>query len=119
MSISWPAQLPSGFLLDGYSESQEPIVIRSTVDAGIPVQRRRTTAMTTMVRGAMRMTWAQVEALQSFYSLDADAGGRTFSMRVGCRTSNSVVRFVEPPVVASTQAIDRFRVELKLEIMPE
>lgn len=119
MSIVWPAQLPAGFLLDGYSETQEPIVIRSTVDAGIPVQRRRTTATTTMVSGSMRMTWEQVEVLRSFYDLDANAGGRTFLMRVGCRTANSAVRFVSPPIVTAAQAVDKFRVELKLEIMPE
>lgn len=65
---TWPATLPGLVLLDGYQETQQDIVIRSTVDVGPPKLRARYTVAPQVFNVAFAITDAQKATLKTFFS---------------------------------------------------
>ena len=93
----WPSTLPLPEQ-EGYNEAQANNILRTTMDAGAPKQRRRYTAVYTTVKFQMTLTSTQTTTLMSFYNLvGADAFTWTHP-----RTSASVTaRFIEPPILSA------------------
>lgn len=65
---TWPSTLPQLVLFDGYQESQDDIVIRSTVDVGPPKLRARYTVAPQMFNISLLLTAAQKATLKTFFS---------------------------------------------------
>ena len=113
---AWPASLPQNVLLSGYTEEPLDTAIRSGMSYGPDKVRRRTTAAITKVQVQMRMTTAQVSALETFYYDTIQVSGVVDWIHHRTRAA-AEYRFLSPP---------RFRpygrgywgVTLDLELLP-
>ncbi len=113
---AWPGTLPQEMLQDGYQETAPSATIRSNMDVGPAKVRRRTSAATRMISGAIFLTMAQVEILDAFYINDCAQGSISFTW-VHPRTRIAVsFRFVKPPVYQPDGS--NFTSSLELEILP-
>lgn len=63
----WPETLPQRWLRNGLSVQESDNVIRSQVDRGPALTRRRSLVTIERYSGSMRMTHAQYATLQDFY----------------------------------------------------
>lgn len=82
-------------LLDGHTESHDPIAERSDMDRGVPKQRRtQSDVMITFALTLLFMTTADAESFETWYYGDAAAGGTWFDFthpRTGSLLSARVV----------------------------
>jgi hypothetical protein len=74
MPVAWPGTLPALPLLDGFREQVPNAILRTTMDAGPPKQRRRYTAAVRTLNVELELTKAQVAVLDDFI-LNALNGG--------------------------------------------
>jgi len=65
MADAWPSELPQ-CLIVGYSEGLGDGALEYKPDQGPAISRRRTTAVTRLLSGQMRMTRAQISGMRAF-----------------------------------------------------
>ena len=65
--IEWPADVPSSFSREGYTESPVDDVIRTNVSSGPEQRRPRSTGRRIIVQGNIRMTLEEKRRLENFY----------------------------------------------------
>ena len=83
---------------EGYNEVQANNILRTTMDAGAPKQRRRYTAVYTTIKFQMTLTGAQTTTLMSFYNL---VGAGSFTWKHPRTSASVTARFMEPPILTA------------------
>lgn len=113
---TWPATLPAP-LIGSLNEQPPNNVIRSTMDKGPDVLRRRTIANTRPISFTMRLTSSLVATLDAFYVTDTFSGAAEFDYNHPRTGAACKARFVDRPSYSGddTTGID---VAISLEIMP-
>lgn len=79
-NATWPTELPSKPLVDGFDEQGADNVIRSEMDAGPNKVRRRSTAAPEIYRMTFEMSGQQVKILKNFYHDTLLDGSLKFDM---------------------------------------
>lgn len=116
-NAAWPASLPPNFLQTDYRERFADVLLRTKMDTGPDKVRRRFTAGVQSLSGSMLMTGAQLATLESFFATTLQGGALPFDW-VHPRSQSAITcRFVEPPQITG-HSVDRYRVGLKLEVLP-
>lgn len=114
----WPLSLPQRPLAQGFNEQVPNTLIRTQMEAGPPKVRRRFTAGIRTMDMQLRITPAQVDALDVFYDSTLQGGALPFDW-VHPRTGVAATyRFVEPPSYATMARGRLWTATLKLEILP-
>lgn len=118
---TWPADLPQKPLIDGYSESPQSQVLRSSMDAGPPKTRRRFTAATRAIPVNFTLSNAQLATFESFFEADIQGGSLPFDMphpRTGATVSMLVAG--DPPYQLTPvgSGNEYWRLSMKLEVQP-
>lgn len=117
MTAAWPGTLPENIWKPGYRETPRPSFIRSRVDVGPAKVRRRTTIDITDFVVELRMTAAQTELLDTFYTTTLIGGTQPFTW-VHHRTGDAITyRFLKKPEMAPG-AGTRWIVVMHLEDIP-
>lgn len=120
---TWPSTLPQALNADGYTETQQSGVVRSSMDAGPDFVRRRFSAVSTMLSGNMLLTDTQWSTLMTFFNSTLAGGSIEFDWHPRGAHLNSPstvysMRFTAPPARRPASAHDLWQVELQLEILP-
>jgi len=110
---SWPDELGCP-LLDGYSEQQNPVTIRSEYDVGPAKVRRRYTTPVTLVSAKIAVNRAQADELLRFFNVRLMGGVERFKMQSPLDLKDHEFRFVNPPAFSALSAT-HFSVTLDLE----
>lgn len=120
----WPSTLPQ-FKLLGMTDQRGPAKIRSSVDVGPAIVRRRYTAATRNVDIPMTFSNAERVIFDTFYITDLEEGTISFVWTDPVTGDEVSFRFREDTgpaftaVVGSDQAsLQRWDVTLALEILP-
>jgi hypothetical protein len=71
-TIDWPSALPQNVRREGFSGAPSSAILRSQMDAGYPLTRRRFTANTRVWSISMTMTYEQFEYFESFFNNNPD-----------------------------------------------
>lgn len=113
---TWPATLPEP-ALSTLKESPPNNLIRTQMDKGPDKVRRRTTANIRPLAFTLKLTSAQTEILDEFYTDTTFSGADEFDY-THPRTNASVkARFVEPPEYSENNAVI-YDCAISLEILP-
>lgn len=121
---TWPATLPQSGQL-GMSDRRKSAKVRSTVDVGPAIVRRRFTVATRELTIPMSMTNEQRIAFDTFYIDDLEEGSLSFLFPDPVSGSLVNVRFrtddgpeFSAQVGGDTDDMKRWSLTLDLEIMP-
>lgn len=116
---TWPATLPSTFLLDGFTESAPDNVIASEMETGPPKTRRRASASIRRISAQLVMTSCQVGIHDTFFTDTLYDGAEAFD-HVDPRTTAAASFLYEPhsPPVYAALGGDDWRVTINLIKMP-
>lgn len=119
MSVSpWPSTLPQNIRIEGYGESLPDTNVKASMDVGPAKIRRRTTSAVRPVSGELVLTHVELEDFKDFYNDDLLGGSLRFSWTDPFDGSTAVeMRFAEAPSW-NAQDPDKFKVNIKLEILP-
>lgn len=113
---TWPATLPAP-AIDSLRESPPKNKLRTQMDKGPAKQRRRTTANTRPLSFVLKLTAAQVQILDDFFTGDTAYGVTEFNY-THPRTGDSVTaQFVDEPQY-NEQAGVLYNVSVSLEVLP-
>lgn len=118
--VAWPASLPQKPLAEGFAEQMRKMGLRSAMDAGPAKQRRRFTAAVRTLKLRLRLTPAQVAALDTFWETDTAGGSLSFTW-VHPRTGAGVtMRFIadQPPDVQPVNRGLQYIASFDVEILP-
>lgn len=118
---TWPSTLPQLPLADGYSESPQSQVLRSSMDAGPPKTRRRFTAATRSIPMSVTLSNAQVVIFETWFDADIQGGSLPFDMaqpRTGAVVSMLIAG--EPPYQLTPigTGSEYWRLTMQLEVQP-
>jgi hypothetical protein len=118
MSATWPAGLPQATEIDGYSETQPSLALRSAMETGPAKLRRRASSGPVRIEGTMLLVAAQTETLVAFWR-DTLAGGALAFDWTHPRTGLAVqMRFTAPPELRhEADGGGLWRARLALEIV--
>lgn len=75
---AWPGTLPQDVSRDGYAETKDDGVLRTSTDIGPQKRRKRTNAVVTNLSVAWVMTSAQLATLESFFQTTLQSGSLAF-----------------------------------------
>lgn len=121
---TWPATLPQTGQL-GMSDKRKSAKVRSTVDVGPALVRRRYTVALRELNVPMAMTNAQRIIFEEFYKTDLQEGALSFSFPDPLTGSSVTARFrsddgpeFSAAVGGSNDTDKRWNVSLDLEILP-
>jgi hypothetical protein len=78
-SIDWPVTIPQAFIQNTFSESPDSGVIRTNMEVGPAKVRRRTTAVNTVWKGSMVMTYAELLTFKNWFKNTAKLGSLAFN----------------------------------------
>jgi hypothetical protein len=117
MPSSWPATLPQKIEASGYAETDNTVLVRSSMDVGPAKVRRRTTAKVTNITGSISCTKTQVATLQTFYDTTLEGGALEFTWTHPRTGASTDFRFVAPPSIGGLGP-DLYTIGLSLEILP-
>jgi hypothetical protein len=113
---TWPATLPAP-LINTFQEAMPDNLIRTQMDKGPAVVRRRTTANVKAIGYDMILTSSQMDDLDTFFNTTAASGVDAFTY-THPRTGDTVsARFASPPNVSDVNGI-AWRVSVALEVLP-
>ena len=120
---TWPAGLPQSLNVDGYAETIEDGRVRTSVDSGPVLVRRRYSAVTTYVSGYMVLTDAEYATLLTFFDSTLSGGSATFDWHPrGKHTASPQViltmRFAAPPSRRPVAGNSLWQVDLSFEVLP-
>lgn len=118
---TWPSDLPP-FRLP-ISDQPQDGTLRTSMDTGPAKVRRRFTAVPRNMAIPMRMTGAQYDTLQDFYTSDLSGGALEFDLSDPLTGDTEEFRFLEPPagsVIVGNADPDKriWNVQLQLEKLP-
>lgn len=118
---TWPTDLPRLPLADGYSETPQSQVLRSSVDAGPSKTRRRFTAATREIPVNFTLTTAQADTFEAWFDADIQGGSLPFDMthpRTGATVSMLIAG--DPPYQLTPIGTGReyWRLSMQLEVQP-
>lgn len=99
---AWPATLPQTPLTDGYSDTLANNVIATGMDVGPQKRRMRGTVAPRRITFQMRLTSAQVEALQTFFVTTTHYGTDSFTFPLPPTGVSTSVHFTpgSPPTMS-------------------
>lgn len=111
---TWPATINEKVLQDGFSQTQRPNTIRTTIDAGIDKLRRRYTTPIRNVRVAMYLTFAQYSTLETFYNTTLQGGVLSFEFPDPATDVDHEYRFLSPPTYVAAGGL-HYQVSMEWE----
>jgi hypothetical protein len=116
---TWPASLTT-FIVEGYQETTDDIILRTTMDAGNVKTRRRFTAAYDKIRGDTVWTDAQLATWMTWFKNDIQNGALSFDMPHPRTKLQILVRYATTsiPISPFNRASTRWRVAHELEIIP-
>lgn len=114
--VAWPASLPAP-ALNTLSESPPDNVIRSNMDKGPAIVRRRTTANIRPISFGLILTAAETQILDEFYTDDTFSGSESFDFTHPRTGAAVTARFVEPPEYQEREGA-AWAASVSLEILP-
>ncbi len=114
---SWPGTLPQNFQVQGFSEQEPDLLLRSEMDAGPAKLRRRFTAGVRPVTTTLILTQTQKATLSTFFGTTLSGGALSFDWVLPNTATTATYRFTGPPVY---QALGNnlFSAQLNLEVLP-
>jgi hypothetical protein len=112
----WPTSLPAP-ALNSVNETAPDNTIRSNVDRGPAILRRRTTANTRPISFSMVLTPAQTQILDDFYVEDTFSGAVSFNYTHPRTLQPVIARFVDKPTYSEVEGV-AWNASVSLEIMP-
>lgn len=115
MAEQWPLDVPECYLLSGYLEEQQPVVIRSPVDAGPQKVRRRYTQPITGIVTGLAVDKDELEAFWLWFNVTLQGGVKTFDMTNPVTSEVDEARFLQPPRMTPITD-DKFSLELIVEV---
>lgn len=95
----WPPVLPCP-QIEGYTEQQEPTIIRTQMDTGPAKVRRRYTMPVTKVNIKVCLDRGQMEELWDFYTIRLQGGVQRFNMNNPWENVTREYRFINPPAIS-------------------
>ena len=113
---TWPATLPPP-LIGTMNETPPDNTIRSNVDKGPAMLRRRTTANVRPLSFGMVLTNDQVAILDDFYNDDTYSGSERFDFTHPRTLAAVEARFTAPPSYSNIDG-DNWNVSVSLEVLP-
>ena len=122
MAIVWPGTLPQD-LLAGASESRQKGRLTTQMDVGTPKMRRRFTAVSRYIKGAIIVDGAQQATLDTFWETTLAEGVKQFDWKDPKDASTKSFRFrseidyenVQPEATTTKRL---WRAVLDLELLP-
>lgn len=117
MADAWPGSLPQSFLAGSFREQIAERTIRTQMDVGPALVRKRSSAAVIPIAGAMVMTATQLATFKTFVNTTIDGGAETFTFPDPHDGSDLTVRLTAMPAI-SDLSNDLFRVGLDLEVLP-
>ena len=121
MPITWPSELPTTPLLQGYSEAIPNNTLRSSVDSGPAKVRRKGGLMPFPITASMNLTSEQVDALEEFISDTLMEGTLRFEWAHPRTKATIESRFMpngEKLVEITPVGAGRWFVSFSLEVLP-
>jgi hypothetical protein len=120
---TWPSTLPQSLLADGYIESSESGVIRTSMDAGPEFVRPRFSAVRKFFSGSMILTPSQLSTLITFFDVTLKLGSGTFEWHpqgFHALSPSTVydMRFMAPPSIRSIAGNLLYQVDMSFEALP-
>lgn len=110
----WPSQFCP--VINSFQEAPPDNIIRTSMDKGPDIIRRRTTANTRPISFRLVLSKSDVAVLDAFYVTDTLSGSEVFDY-VHPRTGQSVqARFVAAPSYQNRSTM--YEAQISLEIMP-
>ena len=118
-TATWPATLPSSFLLDGFVETAPDNVIASEMEVGPPKTRRRSSAAVRRISGTLILTSTQLGVHDTFFTDTLYDGANPFDWADPRTTASCEFLYVpgQPPVYTPIGGGD-FRVTINLLKLP-
>lgn len=118
----WPPSLPSPKPSE-FTETAVDVVVRTSMDAGVPKARRRFTAAPRPISATLTLTRAQVATLDTFFVDTLKGGALTFDWTDHRTGDDAVYRFVSKPqyrprAPRQAAATEVWVATLELEIIP-
>ncbi len=119
----WPASLPQKPLIAGYGRSGKSVLIRSPMDSGPAKVRKRTNAGVQPLSLSFRMTTAQLEDFEEWFSGDLGEGAFSFTLPNPEASSGTItVRMTggagAPPYDILPSVPGHWSVSFTAEVMP-
>lgn len=114
---TWPSTLPQRATRDGFQESADGVVLRSTVDVGPAKLRPRYTAEVKVFACALVLDSTQVATLETFYETTTVFGTGPFDWVHPRTEAAASLRFRNRPTYSALGA-GRFRASFALELLP-
>jgi hypothetical protein len=114
---TWPSDLPDAPLIQGYQETKQPAVKRTSMDSGRPKRRKRFDRSSTRFTTNFRLTAAQLATLESFFEDTLDNGALGFDWNHPRKGTQLHFYFMEPYKVTALSP-DVYEVSAKLEVLP-
>ncbi len=115
--FSWPLTLPQRLSTSDFSDSLPDNVIVTTMDAGPPKRRRKTTANIRTMTGSMVMTTAEWNALVTFFQ-DTIKETLPFELPTPDEDGGTLSVVFGAPPQRQYFGPGRWRVSLKFEVQP-
>ena len=112
----WPASLP-GPALGTLKETPPKNTIRTQMDKGPAVVRRRTTANVRPLSFVLKLTAAQVAVLDTFFNDTTFSGADEFDYTHPRTGDPCKARFVEEPEYSEEEGVN-YNCAVSLEILP-
>lgn len=112
---AWPSSLP-GMNSEGFLEEDQDNILRTTVDAGPELRRRRFTAVPTRIKGTLQLDSTEVATLLAFYRDTLSDGVLDFDWEHPRTEAAAVMSFRRFPKI--TGGPFNYTVALELEIKP-
>lgn len=94
---AWPVTLPQRPNQDTYEETAQVQVVRTQMDVGPDFVRRRSTAAPVVFRMSMKLTSAQIDTLDAFYTNTLFGGVSTFTWEHPRTDAAGTFRFLSSP----------------------
>jgi hypothetical protein len=114
---SWPDSLPSYFLRGSYQEELLDSTLSTEMDAGPPKERLRFTAGIKPLSGAIRISLAQRETLDTFYYETVRQRTLPFTMPHPITREDITVKFAAAPSYSDGPP-GKFTARLAFSIQP-
>lgn len=101
--LLWPTTLPA--CAEAWEETDQPVTVRTNMDAGQPKVRRRFTRTLRSVRVSFTMNFSQAMALRDFFEVDTQGGVLEHQFRHPFRNVVENFRFIEAPKISNLGAL--------------